>query len=90
MMEISKTTNPKVRTHADQARTDDLLFYTVVDFLAALFFVIGSLLFFQDATYIPGVWMYLLGSIGFGVKPSITLIKRFQAWRAAQQRPNLD
>jgi len=41
--------------------------------LAGLLFVIGSLLFFREDTTIVGVWFYLIGSIGFTVRPAIHL-----------------
>jgi hypothetical protein len=47
--------------------------YTGIDFLAGLLFVIGSLLFFREDTTIVGVWFYLIGSIGFTVRPAIHL-----------------
>ncbi len=49
------------------------LLYTVVDFSAAVLFVIGSVLFFNEATAIAGTWLFLVGSIFFGLRPSIKL-----------------
>lgn len=47
--------------------------YTVVDFGAAICFVVGSIMFFSEAWLIPGTWLFLLGSILFACKPSIRL-----------------
>ena len=47
--------------------------YTVVDFGAAICFVVGSIMFFSEAWLIPGTWLFLLGSMLFACKPSIRL-----------------
>lgn len=51
------------------------LAYTVVDFLAAALFVIGSILFFNSDTTYLGTWLFLVGSILFGMRPSIKLTR---------------
>ncbi|WP_435138583.1 YrhK family protein [Pseudopelagicola sp. nBUS_19] len=51
------------------------LTYTIVDFSAASLFVVGSILFFNDATVDAGTWMFLIGSIFFGLRPSIKLVR---------------
>lgn len=51
--------------------------FTIVDFAASILFVIGSALFFYASTVVLGTWMFLAGSICFGVKPSIRLIREF-------------
>ena len=51
------------------------LAYTVVDFSAAVLFVVGSILFFSaDTTYLA-TWLFLLGSIFFGMRPTIKLAR---------------
>lgn len=59
------------------------LAYTVVDFLAAVLFVIGSILFFSSATTYAGTWLFLIGSILFGVRPTITLAREVAYRRLA-------
>ncbi|MGQ7846424.1 YrhK family protein [Granulosicoccus sp. 3-233] len=49
--------------------------YTTVDFLAALLFVIGSILFFSQSTTEIGTWLFLIGSILFGMRPTIKLFR---------------
>lgn len=49
--------------------------YTVVDFSAAVLFVIGSILFFSDSTTELGTWLFLVGSILFGLRPTIKLVR---------------
>ncbi|MEY8833457.1 YrhK family protein [Phaeobacter italicus] len=49
--------------------------YTFVDVSAALLFVVGSILFFNDATVTIGTWLFLIGSILFGMRPTIKLYR---------------
>jgi hypothetical protein len=60
-------------SHDDLVRRYEL-FRTVVEFLAALTFIIGSVLFFYDRLQIAGTWLFLLGSILFAVRPTIRLM----------------
>ena len=57
------------------------LAYTIVDFSAATFFVVGSILFFStDTTYIA-TWLFLIGSILFGMRPTIKLLREIAYMR---------
>lgn len=49
------------------------LFRTLVEFLAALLFIIGSVFFFYDSLLFAGTWLFLIGSILFAVRPTIRL-----------------
>ncbi|KZL00769.1 hypothetical protein PsAD5_00951 [Pseudovibrio sp. Ad5] len=51
------------------------LAYTAVDFSAAALFVVGSILFFKEATTYLGTWLFLVGSILFGLRPTIKLFR---------------
>lgn len=51
--------------------------YTLVDALASLCFIIGSALFFFASTTYQATWLFLIGSIFFGVRPLITLTREF-------------
>ncbi len=51
------------------------LAYTAVDFTAAVLFVIGSVLFFNEATTYSGTWLFVVGSVMFGLRPTIKLIR---------------
>lgn len=53
------------------------LAYTVVDVSAAALFVIGSILFFRESTTDLGTWLFLVGSILFGLRPTLKLIREF-------------
>lgn len=48
----------------------------VNDFLIALWFIVGSILFFQPSTATAGTWMFLLGSIELVVRPVIRLTRQ--------------
>ncbi|MBB3995549.1 hypothetical protein GGR95_003206 [Sulfitobacter undariae] len=51
------------------------LAYTIVDVSAAVFFVIGSILFFSTATTYFATWLFVIGSILFGIRPTIKLYR---------------
>ncbi len=62
------------------------LAYTIVDFSAAALFVIGSILFFDEATTYLGTWLFLVGSVLFGMRPTIKLIRELAYLRAGDYR----
>ncbi|WP_346907270.1 YrhK family protein [uncultured Roseibium sp.] len=47
---------------------------TVVEFLAAATFIVGSIFFFYESLIYLGTWLFLIGSILFAVRPSIRLL----------------
>ncbi|PLS20302.1 YrhK family protein [Neptunicoccus cionae] len=53
------------------------LAYTVVDVTAASLFVLGSILFFREATAYAGTWLFLIGSILFGLRPTLKLVREY-------------
>lgn len=55
----------------------------VNDIFVALWFVVGSLLYFSDATTIPGTWCFLAGSVELLVRPVIRLTRRVHLRRVA-------
>jgi len=48
---------------------------TLVDFGAAVCFVIGSVFFFSTATTVAADWLFLIGSILFAAKPTIDVVR---------------
>ncbi|WP_016693506.1 YrhK family protein [Rhodococcus rhodochrous] len=48
----------------------------VNDVLIAVFFTVGSVLFFFDSTQIAGTWLFLFGSLDFLARPVIRLSRR--------------
>lgn len=59
--------------HAEIVRRYEL-YRTIVEFLAALMFIIGSIFFFYESLLYAGTWLFLIGSILFAVRPSIRLL----------------
>ena len=57
------------------------LVYTLVDFLAALSFLLGSILFFWNATEIEALWLFVIGSLLFMLKPTIRLVREVHMYR---------
>ncbi|HEY2191820.1 MAG TPA: YrhK family protein [Actinomycetospora sp.] len=53
------------------------------DILVALWFIVGSVLFFSDATTIAGTWCFLAGSIELLIRPMIRLTRRVHLARIA-------
>ncbi len=51
------------------------LVYTLVDFTAAVCFVVGSVMFFDDSLERAAIWAFLVGSICFALKPTLRLIR---------------
>jgi|SRR5699024_1810706 len=49
------------------------IFYTLNDILIAIFFIIGSILFFWEVTETIGTWLFLIGSIGLLLRPFIRI-----------------
>lgn len=47
---------------------------TLIEFLAALAFVVGSVLFFYSALIYAGTWFFLIGSVFFAVRPTIRFV----------------
>ncbi len=59
--------------HATLVRRYELA-RTVVEFLAALTFIVGSVFFFYDRLMYAGTWLFVIGSFLFAVRPSIRLM----------------
>ena len=55
--------------------------YTVVDFSAAALFVIGSFLFFDESTTYVATWLFVVGSVLFGLRPTIKLYREITYFR---------
>ncbi len=53
----------------------------VNDLLIALWFTLGSILFFQESTATAGTWLFLVGSIQLAIRPSIRLTRRLHLRR---------
>ena len=51
------------------------------DVLIAIWFIIGSVLFFFESTTYAATWCFLIGSIEFLVRPMIRLIRQIHISR---------
>lgn len=60
---------------------------TMVDFGAALCFVVGSIMFFSDAWLFVGTWFFLVGSVLFAVKPTLRLWQEIDYVRRGKLGP---
>lgn len=49
--------------------------YTLIDFGAAIAFLIGSVMFFYDALQYAGTWCFVVGSVLFAAKPTIRVVR---------------
>jgi len=55
----------------------------VNDVMVALWFVVGSILFFSEATTTAGTWLFLVGSVQLLIRPLIRLTRRVHLGRIA-------
>ncbi len=55
--------------------------YTLVEFLAAILFIIGSIMFFYETMQTAGTWMFLIGSFFFATKPTLRVIREIKLYR---------
>ena len=51
--------------------------YVTIDVLAAVCFVVGSVMFFSEAWQIPATWFFLVGSLFFLAKPLSRFLREF-------------
>ncbi|MEM6939125.1 MAG: YrhK family protein [Pseudomonadota bacterium] len=58
--------------------------YTLADFLAALLFILGSIMFFSEAWTYLGTWLFLIGSVLFATKPTLRLLREVYLYRQGE------
>ena len=51
--------------------------YTINDFVAALYFLAGSILFFYESMQTAATWCFTLGSVHFLLRPTIKVAREF-------------
>jgi hypothetical protein len=61
------------------------ILYSIVDFTAALTFIVGSIFFFYDALMTAGTWLFLIGSICFALRPTIRLVRELHLARLSRR-----
>lgn len=62
----------------------------VNDILIAVWFIIGSILFFNESTTTAGTWLFLLGSIELLIRPMIRLARRVHIGRIRGENTSSD
>lgn len=55
--------------------------HTLADFIAAISFLLGSVLFLWPEKETEAIWLFILGSVFFCVKPSLRMCRELQLWR---------
>lgn len=55
------------------------------DLLIAIWFLVGSILFFQESTAYAGTWLFVIGSAQLGIRPAIRLARRVHLRRRGGQ-----
>jgi hypothetical protein len=56
------------------------------DFLIALWFLIGSVMFLYPSLQDPGVWLFIIGSFQFLIRPTIRLASHIHLKRIPASR----
>lgn len=63
-------------------------FYTLNDILIAGWFIIGSILFFWEASQEIGTWLFLIGSVELLIRPLIRISRNSHLKRINLTNPN--
>lgn len=62
----------------------------VNDILIAVWFIIGSVLFFNESMATAGTWLFLLGSVELLIRPMIRLARCVHIQRIRRGNPGSD
>ena len=54
---------------------------TIIEFLGAVTFIIGSFLFLNEETTILGTWFFIIGSFFFACRPTLKMIRQYHMFR---------
>lgn len=54
------------------------LLHTLADFVAAFSFLIGSILFLWNETEAAAIWLFIVGSVFFCLKPTLKLVREIK------------
>lgn len=61
--------------------------YALNDILIAVWFIIGSILFFWNSTEVIGTWLFLIGSIELLIRPIIRITRNSHLKRINPNNP---
>ncbi|MEM7632365.1 MAG: YrhK family protein [Pseudomonadota bacterium] len=70
----------KTPRHAEVYGFYDKL-YTVIDLAAGVLFLVGSILFFWEATTYVATWLFVAGSLLFVARPASTFAREYHIAR---------
>ncbi len=56
------------------------------DLLIAIWFIVGSVLFFSPSTTDAGTWLFLIGSVQLAIRPAIRLVRGVHLQRRGGSR----
>ncbi|MAN46133.1 MAG: hypothetical protein GYB49_09990 [Alphaproteobacteria bacterium] len=62
------------------------ILHTAVDFVAAISFLVGSVLFFWKDTQFTATWLFVIGSVFFTMKPTIRLVREIRLYQMGQKQ----
>ncbi|MCT2535754.1 YrhK family protein [Aquibacillus koreensis] len=62
------------------------IIYNINDFLIALWFLIGSILFFYESLKNIGIWLFVIASVQYSIRPLIRIIHSIHLKRYIQQK----
>lgn len=77
-MQLFRHENRDRNAHTRRVYAAYELARTIVDFIAAFSFLAGSILFFWKAYQTPAIWLFVLGSVCFCLKPTLRLMREFR------------
>lgn len=75
----------KSQEHREVYRGYEIM-HTLVDFTAALLFLVGSVMFFYPSLKDLAIWAFILGSVFFALKPTVKLAREFHYLAIDRQR----
>ncbi len=67
--------NRDVNDHTRRVYAAFELVHTLVEFSAAICFLIGSVMFFWGSLAYPAIWFFVIGSVLFAAKPTLWLAR---------------
>lgn len=63
------------------------IIYTLVDFCAAICFLAGSILFFWPSLETTAIWLFVIGSFCFMLKPTLRLAREIHLYHVGRLDP---
>ncbi|MDA3834574.1 MAG: YrhK family protein [Spirochaetales bacterium] len=67
-----------VKAHNKKAYAVFEILYTMVDFLAAIAFTVGSIMFLYEDLTNTAKWFFIIGSLLFAFKPTIRVVREIK------------